>query len=113
MKVKIETTCGDIIVELYPDQAPLTVDNFVQYITEKHYDNTIFHRVIKGFMIQGGGFTEDMAVKPTRTAIKNEANNGLKNELGTIAMARAQIPHSASAQFFINTEDNLGSGFSG
>lgn len=97
---------GDIVLELNPAKAPKTVENFLQYVKDKHYDGTIFHRVINGFMIQGGGFTADMQQKPTRAPIPLEANNGLKNELGTIAMARTGNPHSATAQFFINVKDN-------
>ena len=100
------TSAGDIQLELYPEQAPITVKNFVAYATSGHYNGTIMHRVIKDFMIQGGGMDVDMNQKPTNQPIKNEANNGLKNELGTIAMARTSEPHSASSQFFINTNDN-------
>lgn len=104
--VLLHTTLGDIKLELYPDKAPATVANFVSYVNAGHYDGTIFHRVIGNFMIQGGGFDKDMQQKPTQAPIKNEANNGLKNDLGTIAMARTQDPHSASAQFFINVTNN-------
>lgn len=105
-KVLFETTAGDILVELYPDKAPVTVENFLKYVDDGFYDNTIFHRVIPGFMIQGGGLDIKMKEKDTRDGIKNEADNGLKNERGSIAMARTMDPHSASAQFFINLKDN-------
>jgi peptidyl-prolyl cis-trans isomerase B (cyclophilin B) len=105
-QVVLETTKGEIVLELYADKAPLTVKNFLDYIEAGFYSKTIFHRVIPGFMIQGGGFSRDMQKKPTQTPIKNEAFNGLKNDRGTIAMARTQAPHSASSQFFINTVDN-------
>ncbi|WP_139349839.1 peptidylprolyl isomerase [Thioalkalivibrio denitrificans] len=105
-KVSIETSKGTIVVELYADKAPETVANFMQYVNDGFYDGTIFHRVIPGFMIQGGGFTPDMSQKPTRDPIRNEANNGLSNEPGTLAMARTPNPHSASAQFFINVKHN-------
>lgn len=104
--VTLKTTLGDITLELYPDKAPETVANFLQYVRDGHYNGTIFHRVIDGFMIQGGGFTPDMMQKPTRAPIKNEAHNGLKNVRGTIAMARTPDPHSATAQFFINVVNN-------
>lgn len=97
---------GVITLELDADKAPVTVANFLAYVEAGHYDNTIFHRVIDGFMIQGGGFEPGMNQKPTGEQIKNEADNGLKNERGTIAMARTQAPHSATAQFFINVADN-------
>ena len=100
--VIIETTKGTIKIELYAKKAPATVANFLQYVDDKFFDGTIFHRVIKDFMIQGGGFTADMAQKPTREQIKNESSNGLKNKRGTLAMARTSAPHSASSQFFIN-----------
>ena len=106
MKVKLTTTKGDILLQLDPEKAPVTVANFVQYVSSGHYENTIFHRVIEDFMIQGGGLDVDMRTLPAGKPIKNEANNGLDNELGTIAMARTSDPHSASAQFFINTNDN-------
>ena len=102
----LETTSGDILIELYPDKAPETVKNFLQYVDDGFYNNTIFHRVIPGFMIQGGGMGARMDEKETREPIKNEADNGVKNERGTIAMARTMEPHSASAQFFINLVDN-------
>jgi len=105
-QVRIVTNQGDIELELDRVKAPKSVDNFLQYSKDGYYNNTIFHRVIKGFMIQGGGFDEDLNKKNTRQPIENEANNGLKNDLGTIAMARTNMPHSASAQFFINTAQN-------
>jgi cyclophilin family peptidyl-prolyl cis-trans isomerase len=104
--VRLETSEGTITLELYPDKAPETVSNFLTYVDEGFYEGTLFHRVIDGFMIQGGGFTKDMQRKPTRDAIQNEASNGLKNERGTVAMARTSAPHSATAQFFINLKDN-------
>ena len=112
MKVKLTTNIGDITLELDAEKAPTTVENFVSYVTSGHYDGTIFHRVIDDFMIQGGGFDEDMEQKKTNAPIKNEANNGLSNLEGTIAMARTAAPHSASAQFFINTTDNAFLNFS-
>jgi len=105
-KVLMKTTKGDITIELYPDKAPLTVNNFLSYVDEKFYDSTIFHRVIKDFMIQGGGLTPDFEEKTSKSPIKNEAANGLKNKRGTIAMARTGEPHSATNQFFINHVDN-------
>ena len=105
-QVVIKTSKGDITLELFADKAPLTVKNFLTYVDAKFYDGTIFHRVMKGFMIQGGGMTADMAEKPTRAAIRNEAANRLKNLRGTIAMARLEPPHTATAQFFINHKDN-------
>jgi peptidyl-prolyl cis-trans isomerase B (cyclophilin B) len=105
-KVKLSTNHGDIVLQLNADKAPETVANFEQYVKEGHYDNTIFHRVISNFMIQGGGFEQGMAQKKTRATIKNEANNGLSNKKGTVAMARTMEPHSASSQFFINVSDN-------
>jgi len=102
----IHTDLGDIKVELYADQAPETVENFLNYARKGHYDGTVFHRVISDFMIQGGGFTADLEPKPTEPPIKNEADNGLSNERGAIATARATDPHSANAQFFINVVDN-------
>jgi cyclophilin family peptidyl-prolyl cis-trans isomerase len=105
-RVKLETSMGVIVVELAPHRAPRTVENFLQYVNDGFYDGTIFHRVIKSFMIQGGGMTEEMVPKPTRPPIPNEADNGLKNRRGSIAMARTGDPHSATAQFFINTVDN-------
>ena len=106
MAVKLHTNHGVITLELDADKAPVTVANFLAYVESGHYNNTIFHRVIDGFMIQGGGFEPGMKQKPTGEQIKNEADNGLKNERGTIAMARTQAPHSATAQFFINVADN-------
>ena len=105
-KVALETDKGKIVLELYPDKAPKTVQNFLDYVDAGHYNNTIFHRVIPNFMIQGGGMGASMKEKPTKAPIKNEADNGLKNQRGTIAMARTQVPDSATAQFFINTVDN-------
>lgn len=106
MMVLIKTTQGDIQVELDETKAPITVKNFLNYVDKKHYDNTIFHRVIKDFMIQGGGMTKDMKEKSGDAPIKNEANNGLKNLRGTIAMARTTVVDSATSQFFINVKDN-------
>ena len=106
MAVKLTTNHGDIVIELDAEKAPETVKNFLAYVESGHYDNTIFHRVINGFMIQGGGFEPGMKQKATQAPVKNEANNGLKNDAGTIAMARTQDPHSATAQFFINVADN-------
>lgn len=105
-QVRLNTSMGDIVLELYPDKAPKTVENFLQYVRDKHYDGTVFHRVMNGFMIQGGGFTADLQQKTTRAPIALEANNGLKNDRGTIAMARTQFPNSATSQFFINVVDN-------
>ena len=104
--VTLHTNHGDITLTLNAEKAPETVANFLQYCRDGHYDNTIFHRVINGFMIQGGGFEPGMKQKATQAPVKNEANNGLKNDAGTIAMARTQDPHSATAQFFINVADN-------
>ncbi len=104
--VKLHTNFGVITLELFADKAPETVENFKQYVRDGHYDNTVFHRVIPNFMIQGGGFEPGMKQKDTRTPIKNEANNGVQNKVGTVAMARTMEPHSASAQFFINVADN-------
>ena len=104
--IKLHTNHGVITLKMFADKAPETVANFIQYVKDGHYDNTIFHRVISNFMIQGGGFDTDMQQKSTRATIKNEANNGLSNKKGTIAMARTMEPHSASAQFFINVQDN-------
>lgn len=105
-QVIIITNLGEITLDLNPEHAPETVANFITYANDGFYDGTIFHRVISGFMIQGGGFTEDMSQKDTRDSIKNEANNGLKNIRGSIAMARTSDPESATAQFFINLTDN-------
>src|SRR4051812_9213120 len=110
-RVKFTTTMGDFVVEVYPDKAPKTVENFLTYVKAKHYDNTIFHRVIGHFMVQGGGYTQTYSQKPTRPPVVHEgvtslAKGGPKNEVGTIAMARTNDPNSASAQFFINVADN-------
>ncbi|MFK3770168.1 peptidylprolyl isomerase [Pseudomonas putida] len=105
-KVKLTTNHGVIVLQLDAEKAPLTTENFVQYVKDGHYDGTVFHRVIKGFMIQGGGFEPSMSQKKTRASIQNEADNGLKNTKYSIAMARTMEPHSASAQFFINASDN-------
>jgi len=105
-QVDVNTNAGTIRLELYPAKAPKTVDNFLQYVKDGHYSGTVFHRVIDGFMIQGGGFDQKFNQKPARPPIENEAKNGLKNDLGTIAMARTSAPHSASAQFFINLKSN-------
>jgi len=104
--IKLHTNHGVITLQLFADKAPETAANFEQYVKDGHYDNTIFHRVIGNFMIQGGGFEPGMKQKSTRAPIKNEANNGLSNKVGTVAMARTMDPHSASAQFFINVADN-------
>ena len=106
MKVKLTTSMGPIVLELDKAKAPATVDNFVKYVNAGHYNGTVFHRVIDGFMVQGGGFTKDMKQKPTEAPIKNEANNGLKNENYTVAMARTGVRDSATSQFFINVKDN-------
>jgi peptidyl-prolyl cis-trans isomerase B (cyclophilin B) len=106
MMIKLETCKGDILIELENEKAPVTVENFLSYVRSGHYDGTIFHRVIDGFMIQGGGFDHEMKQKDTREPIKNEADNGLKNGKYTLAMARTMDPHSATAQFFINVSDN-------
>jgi peptidyl-prolyl cis-trans isomerase B (cyclophilin B) len=105
-RILMETSMGNIVLELDRAKAPKSVDNFVKYVQDGFYDGTIFHRVIKDFMAQGGGFTPDFAQKPTRAPVTNEADNGLKNVRGSIAMARTNDPHSATAQFFINTVDN-------
>ncbi|BBL74052.1 peptidylprolyl isomerase [Methylomagnum ishizawai] len=105
-QVKLETSLGEIVIKLDAAKAPATVQNFLAYVKEGHYNGTIFHRVIPGFMAQGGGFTADFTQKPTHAPIKNEADNGLKNLRGTLAMARTPDPDSASAQFFINYKDN-------
>lgn len=105
-QVQLQTSEGTIVLELYPDKAPKTVENFLTYVREGHYDGTIFHRVISDFMIQGGGFSPEMEEKSTHAAIENEAANRLKNEKGSIAMARTDRIHSATAQFFINVKDN-------
>ncbi|MFQ5634295.1 MAG: peptidylprolyl isomerase [Gammaproteobacteria bacterium] len=106
-KVRIETTVGDFLVELDDARAPLTVENFMQYVEDGFYEGTIFHRVVSGFVIQGGGYTVDLTAKPPRDSIVNESGNGLSNQRLTIAMARTSDPHSADAQFFINLADNL------
>jgi peptidyl-prolyl cis-trans isomerase A (cyclophilin A)/peptidyl-prolyl cis-trans isomerase B (cyclophilin B) len=105
-KVSLKTNMGEIVLELYPEKAPKSVENFLQYVKSGHYNGTVFHRVISDFMIQGGGFDKDMQQKPTRPPIENEAKNGLKNEPYSVAMARTSAPHSASAQFFINVKNN-------
>ena len=104
--VKLDTDLGEIEIELFEEKAPKTVANFLEYVNSGHYDGTIFHRVIDGFMIQGGGMTPDMEQKPTNAPVENEADNGLKNDAYTLAMARTQDPHSATAQFFINVKKN-------
>lgn len=104
--VMMSTSLGDIKIELYQDKAPITVQNFLSYVNDGFFDGTIFHRVIPNFMVQGGGFTQDMQQKPTKAPIKNEADNGLKNDVGTIAMARTGVVDSATSQFFINQADN-------
>ena len=106
MKISMKTSLGTVIMELYPEKAPITVKNFVQYVESGHFNGTIFHRVIPGFMIQGGGFEPGMKQRDVGKPIKNEADNGLVNEVGTIAMARTPDPDSATAQFFINVKDN-------
>ncbi|GAB3537460.1 peptidylprolyl isomerase [Noviherbaspirillum agri] len=105
-QVALKTNMGEIVLELYPEKAPKTVENFLQYVKSGHYNGTIFHRVINDFMIQGGGFDKNMREKPTNPPIENEAKNGLKNDAYTVAMARTAAPHSASAQFFINVKNN-------
>ena len=105
-RVLLATNMGDIVVELYPEKAPKSVANFLQYVKDGHYNGTIFHRVIENFMIQGGGFNQNMQQKPTQAPIENEAKNGLKNEGYTLAMARTRDPHSATSQFFINVKHN-------
>ena len=105
-RVIMETSSGKVVIELYADKAPVTVKNFLQYVDDKHYDGTIFHRVIADFMIQGGGFEPGMKPRKTRDPVKNEANNGISNNRGTIAMARLPDPDSATAQFFINVVNN-------
>jgi len=106
VQVDVKTNVGTIRLELYPTKAPSTVENFLHYVRNGHYNGTIFHRVIDGFMIQGGGFEPGMKQKPTRAPVKNEAGNGLKNDPYTVAMARTSDPHSATAQFFVNVGDN-------
>jgi len=107
-KVVFETTKGKIVVEVFADKAPITAKNFLTYVDEKFYDNTIFHRVIPNFVVQGGGMLKDMTEKPTHDPIKNEADNGMPNGRGTLAMARTGEPHSATSQFYINLVDNTG-----
>ena len=104
--VEMRTSVGDLTIELYPNEAPGTVQNFLRYVEDGFYDGTIFHRVVRGFVIQGGGFTDDMVEKETREPIENEAGNGLLNLRGTLSMARTSDPHSATSQFFVNTNDN-------
>lgn len=111
--VRLSTSMGDMVLELNPEAAPLTTDNFLRYVQDSHYDGCIFHRVIAGFMIQGGGMNAAMEEKETREPIKNEAQNGLANVKYSIAMARTNQPHSATAQFFINTKDNAFLNFTG
>ena len=105
-RVALETSKGRIVIELFPDKAPKSVENFLQYVRSGHYDGTIFHRVIDGFMVQGGAVTAQMQQKPCKTTVQNESANGLKNDRGTVAMARTSDPHSASCQFFINVVNN-------
>jgi cyclophilin family peptidyl-prolyl cis-trans isomerase len=105
-QVELKTNLGTIVIELYPENAPNTVENFLEYVKSGHYDGTIFHRVIPGFMIQGGGYAASFSEKPTRAPIKNEAGNGLRNGMGMVSMARTADPHSATAQFFINVAEN-------
>lgn len=105
-RVLFKTSLGDFTIEVYPDKAPKSVENFLQYVRDRYYDGTVFHRVIDGFMVQGGGFTADLRQKPTRAPVANEANNGLSNLRGTVAMARTNDPNSATAQFFVNVVDN-------
>lgn len=106
-RVVMETTSGKLVIELYPKKAPATVENFLKYVNDKFYDGTTFHRIVPGFVIQGGGYTFDLKQKPTRKPIVNEANNGLKNDIATLSMARTRAPNSATSQFFINTVNNL------
>lgn len=108
VRAKIATSKGDIIVELYPDKAPASVANFLQYAKEGHYDRTIFHRIVKGFVIQGGGYSKSFLERPTHEPVKYEGDNGLKNLRGTVAMARTDDPQSATSQFYINLKDNSG-----
>ncbi|MEO8009560.1 MAG: peptidylprolyl isomerase [Betaproteobacteria bacterium] len=105
-RVKLQTSMGDVVIELDVEKAPVTAENFLQYVRDGFYDNTVFHRVINGFMVQGGGFEADMKQKSTRAQIENEAANGLKNDAYTVAMARTSDPHSATAQFFFNVVNN-------
>ncbi|MDZ4814262.1 MAG: peptidylprolyl isomerase [Pseudomonadota bacterium] len=106
-RVTLKTNMGNIVIELNPAKAPKSVENFLQYVNDKHYDGTVFHRVIPTFMIQGGGFTQDLTMKPTRAPVQNEADNGLSNLRGSVSMARTNDPNSATAQFFINVVDNI------
>jgi peptidyl-prolyl cis-trans isomerase B (cyclophilin B) len=105
-KVKLQTSMGDIVIELETEKAPVTAENFLQYVRDGFYDSTVFHRVINGFMVQGGGFEPGLKQKPVRAPIENEAGNGLKNDAYTVAMARTSDPHSATAQFFLNVVNN-------
>lgn len=105
-RVVLETSMGRVVLELFPDKAPKTVENFLRYVRAGHYEGTIFHRVVAGFVIQGGGFTPEMREKSTGPPVPNEADNGLQNQRGTVAMARTSDPHSARAQFFVNLKDN-------
>ncbi len=104
--IRFETSLGDFTIELFEKEAPVTTQNFLEYVDAGHFDGTVFHRVIPGFVIQGGGMTADMKQKPTRAPIRNEADNGLKNRRGTLSMARTNDPHSATSQFFVNLVDN-------
>jgi len=113
MKVKLTTSMGPIVMELDEAKAPITTRNFASYVNSGHYDGTVFHRVINGFMIQGGGFTRDLQQKPTQPPIKNESTNGLKNDVYTVAMARTNVRDSATSQFFINVKDNAFLNYSG
>ena len=113
MKVKLTTSMGPIVIQLFPDKAPISTENFVKYVESGHYAGTIFHRVIDGFMVQGGGFSKDMRQKPVNAPIKNESTNGLKNDNYTVAMARTNVRDSATSQFFINVKDNDFLNFSG
>ena len=113
MKVKLTTSMGPIVIELNKDKAPISTENFIKYVESGHYNGTVFHRVIDGFMIQGGGFTKEMQQKPTQPPIKNEASNGLKNDNYTVAMARTNVYDSATSQFFINVKDNAFLNYSG
>jgi len=106
-KVRVETNLGSFVIQLHPDRAPLTVENFLSYVDEGHYEGTIFHRVVHGFVAQGGGYTEDLEEKPAERRVVNESGNGLSNLRGTVGMARTNEPHSATSQFYINLADNL------